>query len=382
VPWGAKPSPYYEDLAKKMGKDLGSYLDVDARCSRLTTTGSKPGNAVYPFDAINSEVTVEIPAGSGGRFYVYIDFDPVVTIQSGNLLSREHVGASSYRIAWNYMCSPEGKLELTPDDTGSQSWSSNIVMNIEAILKEDTSRPNTPYYIPVNMGLSYSPDTPGGVNLTVGYGPVQISGTPGSSGKSHGLKLGLRINFNITNKRVPPPPPPRPVPPRKPVLVDLEKTIYFEHEGDRDLDQNTRDPGNRITALQAWADRLKGNKELFEAVGRRYVAIQLKGHASPTDTDVPDWDLSDVRIKNVQRRLRKMLGETPFNKEIWFVPEPRGHADADGWLRGQGASTPVVPRAERDRAYLKFRRVEIFIIESDAVEGIERMRQGLPPKYQ
>src|SRR5204862_542586 len=160
-----------------------------------------------------------------------------------------------------------------------------------------------------------------------------------------------RINFNITGKQVPKPESLPRLNPR-----DLEKIVFFEHEGQEDLDGNAWGQGNTVTDLQDWVAGLRNNKELFDAVGKRYVPIHLYGHASKTDRDLKNYDLSEKRIQNVQRRLKGMLGND-YGQEVWFNPHPIGSREAD---------QRDVSSGQRDRAYLKDRRVEIEINPAEA----------------
>src|SRR5262249_45544819 len=145
---------------------------------------------------------------------------------------------------------------------------------------------------------------------------------------------------------------------------------YFEHEGQPDLDRNVA-PGNRIQDLQDWVDRLrKSAPEMFDALSKRYFPIHLRGFASKTDNEARNFDLSDTRIRNVQKRLEGMLGKK-FGKDIWFDAIPRGKREARG--------ADNVPAAQRDRAYLNDRRVEIQIDAGEAARGIRDMRAGKPP---
>src|SRR5262249_54913043 len=127
---------------------------------------------------------------------------------------------------------------------------------------------------------------------------------------------------------------------------------------------------NRLLDLQDWVDGLRTHTEEFEALSKRYFPIHLRGFASKTDHDVKNFELSDLRIQNVQRRLEKMLGKK-FGKDIWFDALPRGRKDARG--------PDTAPPAQRDRVYLNDRRVEIVIDEREAINGIRDMREGKPP---
>ena len=132
-------------------------------------------------------------------------------------------------------------------------------------------------------------------------------------------------------------------------------------------------PGNRIQDLQDWVDWLRSSApEMFDALSKRYFPIHLRGFASKTDNEAKNFDLSDTRIKNVQRWLDRMLGKK-FGKDIWFNPTPRGKREARG--------PDKVPDAQRDRTYLNDRRVEIRIDAGEAVKGIRDMRAGKPPPF-
>jgi outer membrane protein OmpA-like peptidoglycan-associated protein len=156
----------------------------------------------------------------------------------------------------------------------------------------------------------------------------------------------------------------QPQPNPSPTPKNLERTIYFEHEGQPDLDKNAF-PGNRLSDLQDWAERIKKDRDLFAALKKQYVEIRLRGYASKTDNEVKNFDLSDARVQNVQRRLDKMFGGG-----LKFDAVPMGKREA---------SDKDASPTQRDQKYMNDRRVYIFIDKKQAVSGIERVLKEAEP---
>jgi hypothetical protein len=340
--------------------DAGGFLDVTAYCARTPAPGKLYNMDIRFVDSVADQVTMDVPAGTEGQilFHIKVEYEiKRTTIWYIKYRWFPRTGSPYYNLRWDYKCTPDGQLTLTQDRTGYQGWSGPVNMDIGATDLTNPASDSGPPYIDVVAALSYAGDQEG--DVTLGSGPVTIP-VPRQSPKSGSGKLGMRIKFNVTGKKK-----------ESPFVLPVSKTLYFEHEGQPDLDRNVK-PDNRLQSLQDWVDNLRSNKEFFEAVSKGYVVISLKGYASKTDTDIKDFDLSDVRVKNVQRRLERMLG-TPSGKPLLFDSVARGKFDKEA------LNAPDVLPAQRDSAYLKYRRVELDFDLTKAIAQIKRMRQGLPP---
>jgi hypothetical protein len=336
--------------------ELGGYLDVSAWCTR-SPSPENPFNRDFWFvNSFGHPTTIDLPAGTAGQldFFISVEYEikPDTKWLIKYLFFREK-GKQAYRLTWDYKCTPDGQLSLTRNRTGVQTWSGPVNMKIGATdLTPPTSLQDLPH-LEVFAEFSYSEGDDGEVSFMGEHGFITL---PRHAPKSMGAEVGLRMDFNITGKK-------------EQVVLSEDTTIYFEHEGQPDLDKNVA-PGNRIQDLQAWVDRLRSHTEMFDALSKRYFPIRLRGFASKTDSEVKNFDLSDTRIQNVQKRLDRMLGKK-FGKDIWFDALPQGKRDAKG--------SDNVPAALRDRAYLNDRRVEIHIDAGEALKGIRDMREGKPP---
>jgi hypothetical protein len=276
----------------------GSYLDVSEWCTR-SPAPAKPFD-VYHFDGVTDIITLDVPAGTSGRITFNIKVEYRIIPETAwylrgtampiiNRYIRKQTGSSVYQIKWDYECTPDGQLTLTRNTTGHQFWSSAVSMVLAPVFHEAAKSADP--YLTVDVALSYAEDADGSVSIEAE--PVFIS-PPVHAPKSSGGELGLRINFKVTGKQ-------------EYIVLPVDKTIYFEHEGQPDLDRNVA-PGNRLQDLQDWADGLRSNKELFEAIAKRYVPIHLRGYASKTDTGPKNFDLSAIRVQNVQERLAGTAG--------------------------------------------------------------------------
>jgi hypothetical protein len=343
----------------------GGYVELESYCKLYTPT-SHNRDTWFPLDPVTDRAYLIVMAGTTGAIFQKIQLNYKIEEDTGITGPPVPVmkkGSASYTVVWDYRCEPDGELIITRDRTGVRAWSADVSMAVT-----DEFRPAVKKIEPqllVSIGLSY-PEEGGKGELTVGYGPVS-TGVGGSGSKSSGLEWGTRIDLWVTGAKAPlPPPPPKPAP--RPAVKGADFTVYFEHEGQEDLDRNASGKGNTVTDLQTWVSDLARNRELYNAITHRYVPVHLWGYASVTDKDVKNFDLSEARIRNVQRRLRGMLG-TPHGKEIVFNARPVGSREA---------SKKEVPAHQRDAAYLKDRRVEVVIDQTEAADGIVRMRQGLP----
>ena len=346
-------------MAKRIEVDweFGGYLDVSAWCTRSPAPGTPFNRDYWIVDGFGHPTTINVPAGTEGQldFFIKIAYEikPDTKWLVKYLFFREK-GSQTYRLTWDYKCTPDGQLSLTRNRTGIQTWSGPVNMKIAAATDlTPAASPGGLSYVELLAEFSYAEGDDGDVAVQTNFAYLSL---PKHAPRGNGAEVGMRMNFNITGKR-------------EGVVLPMDATIYFEHEGQPDLDQNVK-PGNRIQDLQAWADGLRNRTEAFDALSKRYFPIHLRGHASKTDKDVKNFDLSDTRIQNVQRRLERMLGKK-FGKDIWFDPIPRGRLDAKG--------ADNVPAAQRDSTYLNDRRVEIRIDTGEAFRGIKDMREGKPP---
>lgn len=352
-------------MGKRINVDWGGggLVVLDAHGS-LTPYNPPPRNEVFDIDDVSDRARVSVPAGTEGLVVYTIKFS--YFIGSSGFWGSIKKGVASFDLQLDYKCEPDGTLAVTRRRSGVRAWSSPISMSLSPEFHPAAGKvgPN----LTVDVGLAYPEDADG--QLTVGGTVGGVGGTyttGAAAGKTSGLEWGTRLDFTVTGaKATPPPKPPTPVP--LPPLRGWDTTVYFEHEGQDDLDKNAPGKGNTVTDLQNWATKLQRSGELYEAITRRYVPVHLWGYASITDGDAKNFDLSGSRIQNVQKRLVGMLG-TPFGKEVVFDRRQIGKREANPKL---------VPPAERDAVYLKDRRVEVAINEPEAAEGIRRMRQGLP----
>jgi hypothetical protein len=336
--------------------ELGGYLDVSAWCTRSPAPGKPFNYDVWFVNSFALPTAIDVPAGTQGQldFFIKIAYEikPDTKWLIKYLFFRE-TGSQTYRLTWDCKCTPDGQLTLSRNRSGHQTWSGPVNMKIGATDLTPAASSGSLPYVELFAEFSYAEGDDGEVAFMGEHGFITL---PRHAPRGMGAEVGLRLSFNVTGKR-------------EEVVLFVDKTLYFEHEGQPDLDQNVA-PGNRIQDLQDWVEALRSHTEEFDALSKRYFPIHLRGFASKTDNEAKNFDLSDTRLQNVQRRLDRLLGKK-FGKDIWFDAIPRGKREAKG--------SDNVPAAQRDRAYLNDRRVEIRIDPGEAFKGIKDMREGKPP---
>jgi hypothetical protein len=128
--------------------------------------------------------------------------------------------------------------------------------------------------------------------------------------------------------------------------------FYTDNKNDDDIKKN-----DDIVALMKWVSAIK-TSELYPVIKNGYLPIHIEGHASKTGSDLVNFDLSQKRRENVQKRFKGMINANPV-----IIVEDRGNQDA---------SQVNLPPNQRNEGYLKDRYVKIEIKEDEAKSALLR----------
>lgn len=148
------------------------------------------------------------------------------------------------------------------------------------------------------------------------------------------------------------------VPTFTPIVEIKLKPLYFtqffytDSKNDDDIKKN-----EDLVALMKWVNAVKAS-DLYPVIKNGYLPIHIKGHASKTGSDLVNFDLSQKRRENVQKRFRGMIDANPV-----IISEDRGKQDA---------SQVDLPPNQRNAGYLNDRYVKIEIKEDEAKSALLR----------
>ena len=127
--------------------------------------------------------------------------------------------------------------------------------------------------------------------------------------------------------------------------------FYTDSKNDDDIKKN-----EDLVALMNWVSAVKAS-ELYPVIKDGSLPIHIEGHASKTGNDLLDFDLSQKRRQNVQRRFQGMIDANPV-----IIVNDRGKSDA---------SQVDLPPNQRNEGYLKDRYVKIEIREDEAKRALQ-----------
>jgi len=130
------------------------------------------------------------------------------------------------------------------------------------------------------------------------------------------------------------------------------QSFYTDSKNDDDIKKN-----EDLVALMKWVSAVKAS-DLYPVIKNGYLPIHIEGHASKTGSDLVDFDLSQRRRENVQKRFKGMINANPV-----IIVEDRGKQDA---------SQVDLPPNQRNEGYLKDRYVKIEIREDEAKSALQR----------
>jgi hypothetical protein len=148
------------------------------------------------------------------------------------------------------------------------------------------------------------------------------------------------------------------VPTFTPIVEIKLKPLYFiqpfytDSKNDDDIKKN-----EDLVALMKWVSAVKAS-DLYPVIKNGYLPIHIEGHASKTGSDLVDFDLSQKRRENVQKRFKGMINANPN-----IIVDDRGKQDA---------SQVNLPPNQRNEGYLKDRYVKIEIKEDEAKSALLR----------
>ena len=129
------------------------------------------------------------------------------------------------------------------------------------------------------------------------------------------------------------------------------QSFYTDSKNDDDIRKN-----EDLVALMKWVSAVKAS-DLYPVIKDGSLPIHIEGHASKTGSDLLDFDLSQRRRENVQRRFRGMIDANPV-----IIVNDRSKWDA---------SQVDLPPNQRNEGYLKDRYVKIEIREDEAKSALQ-----------
>lgn len=312
---------------------------------------------------------LNVKAGTKGEILIAVDADysywTFETSWTGKAKPEYFSGKLLCSCAWRYACTAEGELEIGDHTAKPSAIADELQFKIDDSVQSNAKpKAGIDPYVKIIVRVYYSGHGAGqGPGVSVGpFSVAPPTGSPGAPPSTQGVGNGLLVSLHVVGAQKPEKPKPTF---KMPAPELLKRTYYFEHERAKDF-RNNKDPKNKLEALNGWADQVKKESPyLYWAMTQKdplkRVPINVVGFASPPGEYGENDEYAAARAQYVTERLEHNFGKGT----VTVITKSFGNRFAK--------TIDGVKPSQRDAVYLKDRRVEIVLDESEVRQGIERL---------